>query len=143
MALSRHSAIALALALATAANLAAICAAKADIRITADPGGSLAVYRSKVEALRYSGEKVVVDGVCNSACTLHLTLPASQLCVTGRAIFGFHAASNSDTGFPNPRETDALWHSYPPKVQIAIGRRGGLWLNTIYVAGREVARGCR
>jgi hypothetical protein len=133
--------IAITLALMTAANVVAI--AKADIRITADPGGSVAVYRAKVEALRYSGEKVVVDGVCNSSCTLYLTLPPSQICVTPRAIFGFHAATNSDTGLPNPRETDALWHSYPPKVQIAIGRRGGLWIKTIYVPGREVARTCR
>lgn len=124
-------------------NAVAIIAAKADIRITSDPGGNLQTYQAAVESVRRSGEKVIIDGACNSACTLWLSLPASQICVTPRAVFGFHAATNSDTGLPNPSATDALWHSYPARVQIAIGKRGGLWINTIYVPGREVARGCR
>jgi hypothetical protein len=117
--------------------------ASAEIRITSDAGGNLAAYQAKVEAVRRSGENVVIDGPCNSACTLWLTLPTSQVCVTPRARFVFHAAINSDTGLPNPRETDALWHSYPARVQIAIGKRGGLSWIPVSVPGREVARGCK
>ena len=47
--------------------------------------------------MRDSGEHVVIDGPCLSACTL-LTgiIPSDRVCVTQRAVLGFHAASYYD-----------------------------------------------
>lgn len=103
--------------------------AHADIHITADPGGNLAAYQAKVYALLASGERVTIDGQCNSACTLYLTLPKGQVCVTRRASFTFHAATDSRLGLPLPNQTLALFKAYPPAIQIWIGRHGGLsWI---------------
>ena len=44
-------------------------------------------------AVRESGERVIIDGPCLSACTLVLgVVPKDRICVTPRAVFGFHAA---------------------------------------------------
>jgi hypothetical protein len=75
----------------------------ADIRITSDQGGALDQYLQRVEAVRQSGERVITDSPCNSACTLWLSLPPAQLCVTPRAVFGFHSAMDSVTGMPSPK----------------------------------------
>ena len=43
-----------------------------------------------------SGEKVIIDGPCLSACTLVLsTVPSNRICVTKRAVLGFHAPRSS------------------------------------------------
>ena len=43
-------------------------------------------------AIRDSGERVVIDGNCFSACTLVTAIiPKERICVTERAVFGFHA----------------------------------------------------
>ena len=118
--------------------------ALADVRITGDAGGRLDVYQQRVETIRRSGERVIIDGFCNSACTLVLTLPASQLCVTPRASFTFHAVHDARTGMPlSGDETYRLWKLYPPRVQLAIGKRGGLNWVPVTVPGREVASPCR
>src|SRR5271165_1936444 len=89
----------------------------AAVRIDGDPGGRIDQYLSRFEALRGTGERVVVDGPCNSACTLLLgKLPRSQICVTNRASLGFHAAWTPDQdGRPvaSPAWTRVLWSNYP------------------------------
>ena len=59
------------------------CAASADVRIVSDPGGEVSSYIQKFHAVRDSGERVVIDGPCLSACTL-LTgiIPQNRICVT-------------------------------------------------------------
>ena len=57
---------------------AALCAlvlprAHADIRILASPGGEVGPFLELFERVRASGERVVIDGPCLSACTLVLT----------------------------------------------------------------------
>ncbi len=66
----------------------------AEVRISGDPGGEVAAYLHKYEEIRDSGQRVVIDGPCLSACTL-LTgiIPRNRVCVTSRAVLGFHAAS--------------------------------------------------
>ena len=98
----------------------------AEVVITQDTGGFVDEYTRRVEMLRHSGERVVIDGPCNSACTLHLTLPRRQICVTSRAAFTFHAIADTQTGLPLPRETQDLFQSYPPAIQIWINQHGGL-----------------
>jgi len=67
--------------------------AEADYRITRDPGGLLDQYKAKYTVVRDRGERVIIDGMCSSACTLVLGIvPLSRVCVTPRARLGFHMA---------------------------------------------------
>ena len=44
--------------------------ARADLRITRDYGGYVTEYKAKYERVRDRKERVIIDGICNSACTL-------------------------------------------------------------------------
>jgi hypothetical protein len=58
-------------------------AALADYRIRNDYGGFIHKYKLKYAAIRDRGERVIIDGVCNSACTLVLGIvPLNRICVT-------------------------------------------------------------
>src|SRR3979409_1943538 len=90
-------------AIMKAAFLAAVlCAlasppAQAEVRILASPGGQVAPFLELFERVRASGERVVIDGPCLSACTLVLSMvPDDRICVTRRAVLGFHAARSID-----------------------------------------------
>src|SRR5580700_3941691 len=61
--------------------------------ITNDRGGLLVDYAERFAAASDSGERVVIDGLCLSACTLAIgMLPRGKICVTPNAVLGFHAA---------------------------------------------------
>ena len=77
-----------------ASSIAAPSVVSAEIRIVGDSGGEVISYVRTFEAVRASGEHIVIDGPCLSACTL-LTgiVPRDHVCVTQRAVLGFHAAS--------------------------------------------------
>lgn len=106
--------------------------AAADYRITRDHGGYVEDYKTRYAKIRDSGERVVIDGICNSACTLVLGfVPLSRICVTPKASLGFHQAYYdkvwtfglkimSDAG------TEELLSYYPPSVKNWISRNGGL-----------------
>src|ERR1700704_5657105 len=67
--------------------------AAADVRIGHDAGGQIGPYLERLVALRNSGERVIIDGPCLSACTMVLgVIPRERICMTGRARLGFHAA---------------------------------------------------
>ena len=67
--------------------------ASATMLIGDDVGGRIGTYVEQYSAVRASGERVVIDGTCLSACTLVLGIvPRSRICVTRRAALGFHAA---------------------------------------------------
>jgi hypothetical protein len=116
--------------------------ARADMRIAEDRGGQIGTYMQAFATLRTSGEKVVIDGNCLSACTLVLGLiPKSRVCATSRARFGFHAAwMPNEEGQPitSRSGTDALWNIYPGAVKRWINRHGGLSRKMIYLHGREM-----
>jgi hypothetical protein len=106
--------------------------AAAEYRITRDHGGFVEDYKTRYAKIRDSGERVVIDGICNSACTLVLGIvPLSRICVTPKASLGFHQAYYdkvwtfglkimSDAG------TEELLSYYPPPVKKWISRNGGL-----------------
>jgi hypothetical protein len=128
----------------TAALLATIAIPAANARyVRADLGGSLHTYAGMVEAARFSGERVRIDGICASACTLYLNLPPSQICATPRAVFIFHTATDAMLGLPSWQGNETLYQAYPDHVRIAIGRRGGLWLTPIRIKGTALVPGCR
>jgi hypothetical protein len=106
--------------------------ALAEYRITRDHGGLLEQYKSKYAMLRDRGERIVIDGVCNSACTLVLGIvPLERICVTPNASLGFHQAYidkrwTFGVKFISDSGTDELMSIYPRAVKDWIKRNGGL-----------------
>jgi len=121
----------------------AISSGSATVRITSDAGGQIGPYLERLSAIRSSGERVVIDGPCLSACTMILgVIPRDRICVTSRARLGFHAAWHpGDDGRPITSRggTDLLMEVYPQNVKRWIARRGGLSPRMLYLAGRELA----
>src|SRR3979411_696817 len=79
--------------LSIALSAVALPPAQTEVRILASPGGPVAPSLQLFERVRASGERVVIDGPCLSACTLVLSMvPNDRICVTRRAILGFQAA---------------------------------------------------
>src|SRR5215475_7846008 len=63
------------------------------IRLHNDPGGLITAYRDRFKQARDNGERVVIDGMCISACTLAVGIvPRGRVCVTPQAVLGFQAA---------------------------------------------------
>jgi hypothetical protein len=126
-------------------------AASAEVRIVRDPGGEVAAYLRKFAQVRSSGEWVVIDGQCLSACTLLLAMvPKNRICVTSRAVLGFHAASlydaTSKAMVPTRSGTRLVMGMYPAPVRQWIERQGGLTPKLMYLRGRDLAamyRPCR
>src|SRR3981081_3912271 len=79
--------------LATALQLGGVRASDAVVRILGDRGGRIETYVDKYQGVRSSGEMVIIDGFCASACTIVLgSVSHDKICVTARAKLGFHAA---------------------------------------------------
>ncbi len=122
---------------------AAIAPARADVRILASPGGQVGPFLELFDKVRESGERVVIDGPCLSACTLVLsTVPNDRICVTRRAVLGFHAALSIDRRgriYAEPEASQAVLEAYPAPVRSWISRRGGLTSRLLLLRGRELA----
>ena len=107
-------------------------AAAADYRITRDHGGLVDQYKTKYAQIRERGERVIIDGICNSACTLVLGIvPLNRICVTPRASLGFHQAYYDKAWtfgikFTSDAGTADLVSYYPRPVKDWINRNGGL-----------------
>src|SRR5258708_25062414 len=93
----------------------------AAVRIAQDAGGRIETYVGKYQGVRSSGERVIIDGSCVSACTIVLgTVPHDRICVTSRARLGFHAAWDPDARgrkITNPQATQTLYSMYPFEVR--------------------------
>lgn len=114
------------------------------IHITHDSGGDLVLYEIKVQVARELKLKVIIDGVCASACTLFAGLPPSQICVTRRAQFHFHKAKLRKP-IRNGREllqkaNRTMLASYSAGVRQWIKEHGGLSDTMLRMQPREVAR---
>jgi hypothetical protein len=120
-----------------------ISPASATIRIAGDAGGQIGAYVQRHEAMRQSGERVVIDGPCLSACTMVLgAIPRNRICVTSRALLGFHAAFDQDESggqVTSRGGTSLLMDHYPPQVRNWIARRGGLSRQMMFLSGRELS----
>ena len=126
-----------------------IAPASATMRIAEDRGGQIGHYLQAFALLRSTGEDVMIDGNCLSACTLVLGLiPNNKICATENARFGFHAAWMPDRdGRPvtSAMGTRALWNIYPTSVRHWINRHGGLSRKMIFLQGNElngIVRAC-
>ena len=119
--------------------------ARADVRILASPGGEVKSFLRLFSMLRESGERIIIDGPCISACTLVLsTIPKERICVTRRAVLGFHGARLFDREGKEykvpPSLNAAVTEVYPQPVQQWIARRGGLSRKLITLRGAELYR---
>ena len=116
--------------------------ARAEVRILASPGGEVGPFLYLFEKVRASGERVVIDGPCLSACTLVLSVvPESRICVTRRAVLGFHAARSIDRRgrlYAEPEASKLVLAAYPDPVRAWIARRGGLTSRLLMLRGREL-----
>jgi len=138
------------LLLAVALWFFATMLARADVRILASPGGQVVPFIDLFDKVRASGERVVIDGPCLSACTLVLSLvPGERICVTHRAVLGFHAARSIDRRgrtYAEPEASALVLEAYPGPVRSWIVRHGGLTSRLLLLRGRELAamyRRCR
>jgi hypothetical protein len=128
--------------LAAALLLVGVHASSAAVRIADDRGGKIGTYLDKYHSLRTSGETVIIDGYCASACTMVLGIvPRDRICVTSRANFGFHAAYDLDANgheVTNSGATRTLYSMYPSLVRRWIAARGGLKPQLIFLRGEEL-----
>ncbi len=117
--------------------------AQAEVRILSSPGGEVGPFLDLFEKVRNSGERVVIDGPCLSACTLVLSMvPHGRICVTRRAVLGFHAARSIDRQgriYAEPEASRLVLEAYPAPVRSWISRRGGLSSRLLLLRGRELA----
>jgi len=117
----------------------------ADVRILSSPGGEVRSFLKLFELLRETGERVIIDGPCLSACTLVLSaVPKERICVTRRAVLGFHGArlmdrEGNEYTVPSSVNT-AVAAAYPEPVQRWIARRGGLTRKMITMRAPELYR---
>jgi hypothetical protein len=127
------------------------------IRLNNDPGGLITAYRDRFVQARDNGERVVIDGMCLSACTLAVgILPPGRVCVTPQAVLGFQSAWKPPTEMtgtarplrlsipkedriPNATATQVMMNTYPPVLQQWINQHGGLTPKLILLRGKELA----
>ena len=113
-----------------------------EVRIEARTGGEVSRYLELFAVLRHSGESIVVDGPCYSACTLVLsTISHNRVWVTRRAILGFHAPRLVDDygrEYLAPEATREVVAAYPAPIRNWISRHGGLRQRPIFLRGREL-----
>jgi hypothetical protein len=118
--------------------------ANAEYRITRDLGGEIEVYKARFAALRDARERVVIDGACDSSCTLVLGIvPLSSICVTPRATLGFHMAYYDPEATDGARvvsylKTSELMSSYPSGIKEWLSRNGGITKFSKYILGPEL-----
>jgi hypothetical protein len=128
--------------LAAVLLLAGVGASHAVVRIGEDRGGRIGTYVDKYQGLRSSGESVIIDGLCASACTIVLgAVPPDRICVTSHANLGFHAAWDfgaDGRAVTNPEATHMLYSMYPSPVKRWINHRGGLTAHMIFLHGKQL-----
>ncbi|MGY8706977.1 hypothetical protein RAD16_14665 [Bradyrhizobium sp. 18BD] len=122
--------------------LAGMGASHAVVRIADDRGGRIGTYVDRYQDLRQSGDTVIIDGLCASACTIVLgAIPRDRICVTSHATLGFHAAwdfGSNGRAVTNPEATQMLYAMYPSQVKRWINQRGGLTPHMLFLKGKQL-----
>src|SRR5665213_953124 len=110
----------IALAAIALATILGAPAAADEVRILSSRG-EVGQFIDMFEHLRKSGDRVVIDGPCLSACTLVVSaVPRDRICVTRRAVLGFHAARLIDRRgrfHAEPGATKIMYETYPAAVR--------------------------
>lgn len=117
--------------------------ASATLRISGDHGGQIGSYLARFHALKKSGDRVAIDGLCASACTMLLgVIPANRICVTPQAVLQFHTAWDPTPGGGQVVNTEGnaiLWAHYPENIRRWISRHGGLQEQILNLQGPELS----
>ena len=98
-------------------SLLFVSPASAAIRIsTMDGGGSVTTYIDYWTRIGQSGEKVIIDAPCMSACTFFLGLvPPENVCITPRASLGLH--HHVQAGVRRLRSNGSIARSSPRRAR--------------------------
>lgn len=133
----------LALMIVAAINTFSASSAHATIVISSDRGGLVSDYSARFLSARHSGEQVVIDGACLSACTLVVGfVQRDKICATPKAVLGFHSAwrpMGRGKRANSPVATQAMLDVYPAELRKWIAHRGGLSSKMIFLHGHELA----
>jgi hypothetical protein len=115
------------------------------VEIGNDSGGYVAEYALRLYAMTETRRRIKFVGVCDSACTLFLALPAEQTCIDQGAYFRFHAPSA-----PSASAAEAvaayMMRKYPAWVRSWIAAQGGLSDRLVTMShryARNFIRPCR
>src|SRR5258708_33613534 len=98
--------------------------------INNDRGGLIPMYVARMQRAAATGERVIIDGNCLSACTITLgIIPPQNVCATPRGVLGFPSAFTptpwgQKMGYP-PRTLRMVSH-YPPALLAWLKRHRGL-----------------
>jgi hypothetical protein len=108
------------------------------IVIKYDEGGEVSKYARRERAWEAEGRRIIVSGLCGSACTMYLKSP--YLCAEPTAQFAFHA-SHLQYGKLGPKVSDPesntyMLQWYPSRIQEFIASQGGLTTTPIFLEGR-------
>lgn len=95
------------------------------VEIGNDSGGYVAEYALRLYEMREARQKVRFVGVCDSACTLFLALPAQQTCIAKGAYFRFHAPT-APSASAAAAVAAYMLGKYPQWVRAWIATQGGL-----------------
>jgi hypothetical protein len=114
-----------------------------NIVVSGDSGGSVLDYAIQAARYEQAGVRVNVAGRCDSACTLYLALPKTNICVGEGAYFRFHSPS-ADSGQVAAQRF--MMRQYPRWVRHWIAANGGLsrhlmTMNSAYA--RQFLPGCQ
>jgi hypothetical protein len=104
-------------------------------------GGDIEEFDARYQKIRKSGARVVIDGLCLSACTIVASLPKSQVCVTPKASLGVHLATSGDGRGEYVDHEYTKWavkKYYPQPMQDWINSHGGLEEEPKYIKGRDL-----
>jgi hypothetical protein len=93
--------------------------------IRGDKGGEVVSYALKVKRIEREGTPIRISGKCQSACTLYLSLPRDQICITPGASFSFHKPYGSSRRV-NRSAAKMMVGQYPYWVQDWLAFKGGL-----------------
>ena len=94
------------------------------IRLHNDPGGLITAYRDRFSQARDDGERVIIDGICLSACTLAVgILPHGRVCVTPKAVLGFAAAWTPAPGTNAANKEDRIPNAAATQTMMKLTRR--------------------
>jgi ABC-type Fe3+ transport system permease subunit len=95
------------------------------VEIGNDSGGYVAEYALRLYEMKEARQRVRFVGVCDSACTLFLALPAEQTCITESAYFRFHSPS-APSASAAAAVAAYMMRKYPQWVRVWIAAQGGL-----------------
>jgi hypothetical protein len=95
------------------------------VSVSGDNGGNIAQYLLRTEAYRETQTQVSIEGRCDSACTLYLSLSPEQICIEQHAYFRFHTPIANSQGVQR-MATLVMMEHYPDWVKDWIFQQGGL-----------------